>query len=292
MFKYYYGPDTYGAREEIGEMATKEGARIKWLDRGELETLSLSERAAQGSRGLFGKDLLLVRDPSAMPKGIQEDVARAIHDNMGTGVAWDRTSKRNVSLAKAAGKGARQFSALNEVALTSWLEQESAGLGMQFAPGAAQVLIQRLGSDRWRLRGEVARLSLRYQVVDKDIVAKAVPEAAVQHQIFGVLDALVSGRGGQAIRMVQEMLEAGENEFFILAMLAYQFRSLYLVASGNTQDLHSYVVDKRRRVAASRPAKAWAEGLTRITATDFAVKQGRTEPQVALAMLMIGLAGR
>lgn len=292
MFRYFYGEDTFGARQEIDEIANREGARIEFLDREDLEALSLSERAAQGVSSLFGKNLLVVRDPSEMPKGIQGDVVKTTGSPAGLGIVWDRREKRNIKLAKAAGRRARHFPALDSAVLVSWLEGEAVRLGVKFGSGAAQAMIQRLGRDRWRLGCEVARLSLRHDVITPSTIRREVPEAAVQHQIFAVLDALVGGRGGQAIQMVQDMLAAGENEFFIFSMLAHQFRSLYLVASGNTQGLHPYVVEKNRRVAVSRPAAAWSEDLTRITAADFAVKQGKAEAPVALTMLMLALGAR
>jgi len=164
---------------------------------------------------------------------------------------------------------------------------------------AARTMVQRLGSDRWRLIGELEKLALTVINITVAEVTAVVPEPE-QAEIFSVLDALARGEKGRAIEGIQVLLEEGNGEFYILAMLAYQLRTLFVVRSGIDQGLKqfevvreakikSYSVQKNWEVAKRRPAVVWRDALTRVLATDWAIKQGRMDARTGVLMLVAGL---
>lgn len=294
MIQYFYGPDTYGAREEIGKLSRKQGSEIQFLDEENFKERSLADWIGQ-SQGLFGKRLFVVRDPGSMSKAIQEEIARLYsdHGSLTTNhlLLWERgeVDKRS-KVWKAVRHEAREFPLPNVAVLeTEVVAQASAG-GLTLQAGAARALIDRVGPDRLRLRQEIEKLSLGHESVGVAEVEAEVIAREETGDMFAMLDALTAGHIQPALRSMQRQLAAGEGELRIMAMLAHQFRSLYLIAVGATRNLHPYVVQKNMRVAKSKPAGAWLAALTKIMATEFGIKRGKVEARTGLMMLILSLA--
>lgn len=302
MVTYFYGPDTYAARQAIDEIAQREKATIRWVDREQLEVKNIADIVGQQT-GFFGTDLTVVRDPAALPKGLQEDLATYISGvgSSVTWVAWDRVAPdKRSKLWRALAPYAKEWPAWTAPQLTSWLVQHALTLGGTLELSAAQMLVARLGDNRWRLTSELARLLL---VANPVTVAAVEQEVAVteQSQIFTLLDALGRGEREQAVRSVQALLAAGNTEFYILSMLGYQWRTLMVIRSGLEErasagtiarqgKLHPYVVEKNLPLVRPVSLAKWRDGLTRILATDFAIKQGRVDPRTGLLMLVLTLS--
>lgn len=291
MATYFYGEDTYGARQAIDEEVSSSKATLSWIDREDLENRSLAERLGQGTNSLFGKELLVIRDVSGMPKAVRDDVTQAVVTyKEGAVIVWDRggVDKRS-SLWKTLKKRSREFPLLEVGQLVSWVVSYAKELGATIDQQAASALITRVGRDRFMLSHEIEKLSLRYKTIGVSEVEGATLPAKPEVEIFALLDSLSAGKKGYALKKIEEMLSLGESELYILSMLAYQFRVLYLISAGITDSLHSFVVQKNQAVARRKGKQFWLDGLTRVMATDFAVKQGMAEPKTALTMLVLGL---
>lgn len=302
--EYFYGPDSYGAREALQKLAVKEKARLRWVDREQLELKNIADIVGQ-QHGFFGTDLVVIRDPSALPKDLQEDLAASVAGAGGKAlwVAWDRVvpDKRS-KLWRALSPYAEEWPAWQPAQLGVWLEKRAGELAGTLEKPAAQMLIARIGSDRWRLENELKRLLLvgEGSSVPLSLVEREVA-AAEQSEIFTLLDALGRGQRVEAVRSAQALLAAGNNEFYILSMLGYQWRTLLVARAGLDErksaavvaregKLHPYVVEKNLPIAGRLPYARWRDGLTRILATDFAIKQGKVDPRTGLLMLVITLS--
>jgi len=101
--------------------------------------------------------------------------------------------------------------------------------------------------------------------------------------------------------VVKELIESSalSSEFYIMSMLAYQFRVLLIIRAGldaglNQQviaregKLHPFVVQKNSQVAGQASLDFWRDALTKIMATDVAIKQGRIDARTGLLMLVNG----
>ena len=300
MVRFFYGTDTYASREEIGRLAEKLNASIRWLDRSSLEEKSFSDWVAQSS-GLFGRELYVVRDPGNLLKDLQEQLAEA--DSIKCeAVLWQRGKvDKRVRLWQAYRKQAKEFSDMEPVVLARWLVEKAGEAGKgSLDPAAAQLMVQWLGADKWRLLSELERLQLMEPKVTAGMVEREVVRPAVA-DVFVVMDALTSGDKKGAINGVEALLAQGFNEFYVLSMLQRNFRILSAVQGGkkrglSDQDiarlakLHPYVVQKTAVAARRITDERAVEGLTRVAATDFAIKQGRSDAKTAVMMLTMGLA--
>lgn len=286
MVQYFYGEDSYAAREEIEALARKQKAQIEWLASDTLTPQEVTVRLAQGGDSLFGKKMLVVREASRLPAALQERLVALAATNL---VAWDEGQPDRRSLVYRTWKDqAREFAAPTEVDLIAWLKEEAKQRGVGLEDAAGRAMVERLGRDRWRLLSELERLSLIHTEITLDTVKQAVDAQAEGGEVFELLAALVRGERQETIKQLEGLLESGESEFYVLSMLAYQFRMLYLVARGKTRGLSPGVVRRSTAVARQRPATAWLDHLTRVVATDFAIKQGKTDPRTGVTMLVLG----
>jgi DNA polymerase III delta subunit len=302
MVHYFYGRDTYRAREAIGELAEKQRARIRWVDRQDLETTSPGEMLSRGGAGLFGAELAVVRGVEELPTGLQKDLLAAVAaaGKSVSCVVWDRgkPDKRS-AVYRGLRKQATEFGELSRPEIMSWLVARAQHHGGTIDQPAAQMMIDRLGYDRWRLSSELDRLLLINETISEDAVNQSVAETATA-QIFAMLDALARGQRERVIDDVNSLLAAGESEFYILAMLAYQFRTLLVVRRGIDCGQSQAEIAKEAKIKpysvqkSYTPAQRFSESflrdaLTRILATDFAIRQGRMDQRTGLLMLVLSL---
>lgn len=299
MSQYFYGEDTYQAREAIGEIATKENATIRWLGREELLERPLTEWAGQ-RQSLFGTELLVATDPSKLPKVLQAAVLEAVSTHPALNVIlWEREipDKRS-ALFRHCRKDARQFTYRTDAAIVAWLTEIARQKGGTLELTVGQALLTRLGKDGWRLQSELEKLLLQSEKVT---LAQVTEDTAFAEptDIFAMLDTLMTGDRGQALRRLEDLLQQGHGALYALSMLGYQFRTLLIIDHyrGRSPEkiaaatkLHPFVVEKGLRHIRYLPTTWLLDTLTRILATDFAIKQGKIEAKTALILLLWHIA--
>ncbi len=297
---YFHGKDAYRARRAIEGLAVKYKAKTTVLDKDELEKQAPREWIARGVGGLFGKEMLVVRDAQDLPVGLQDEIIEALGEAKSSlCVIWEEEKKGISRFAKAFGKTGNKFDYLGLKEAEDWIKKEADKKGVFLEKDAAKILVGRVGGDSWRLITELERLA----AVDGKVNVKDVEVGVVNSEvaeIFSTLDALVKKNKRKAVRGVERLLEEGNNEFYILSMLAYQFRTLWLVKEGveegksqpqiaREKGINPYAVRKSIGVAKGFSAQYLREALTRILATDFSIKQGRVDARTGLMMLVVGL---
>lgn len=190
----------------------------------------------------------------------------------------------------------------NEVA--AWARERAAARGVDFEPDAIDALVDLIGANLWALSTEIDKLG-QYAAgrpVTGDDVRLLTPQAR-EAGIFDLVDAVVEGRGAQALLLLRRLLDEGtEAPAGIQAMLARQLRHLVraseLLASGADQRAvgeatgltSAFPLRKLMGQARSFPGAAAEAGLRRVEASDHAVKTGRMDDRLALELLVIGLA--
>lgn len=303
MTQYFFGADSYGARQEIGRLAQAESAVVRWLDKDDLADRPARGWLEQGSGGLFGRELLVIRDPAMLPKSIQNEVLTAAHGTRAKCVLWDRGAVDRRSLIyRQLAKVAREFVALSQEQLVSWLRAEAGRQGGGIERSAAGRLIERVGEDRWALKSELDRLLIEQPRVTVTDVERGVT-AQVTGEIFVLLRAVATGEIRKAVRETQALLQEGKSEFYVMTMLAYQFKTLLMIRLGWEEGwrpmeiarwgkMKLFAVEKNLEIARRRPVAYWREGLTRVLAGDFAIKQGKVDSRTGLLLLVMSLAKR
>jgi DNA polymerase III delta subunit len=290
MIRYFFGEDVYAARRAVGELAGD--VPIRWLDREDLDRKPLLSWLDDCSAGLFGRELPVVRDVCGMPKSIQESVVGVVRECADAEcVIWDRAvpDKRSV-LFKALKDSATEYIFPDVSQLVRWLDEEAVSRGGSFERGAARIMVERLGGDKWLLISELERLLLMDDMVAVSAVRDHVVSADVSENIFEMLDALTGGDVTRAIGAVEAHLQSGSNEQYLLSMLSYQFRTLLAIRADVAQAsaVHPFVA-RKQAFRAQRFTVEWLVGaLAKIMATDAAIKMGDVDSRTGLMMLVIG----
>lgn len=296
MLRYFFGDDTFGARQAIGELAHKQGSRIRWVDRDDLFERSVSDWLSQAN-GLFGSELVVFRDVVTWPKVLQEQFLEV----EGSGVVWDREKpdKRN-KLFKAFQKGeSREFSLLSQAQLIDWLGGENVD------SSTASLLVSWIGNDRWKLKSivEYLRLVSESGQITRELIEAHVSPAEVMPDIFPTIEAVAARNAKQALHSISALLRNGESEFYILSMLGYQFKTMVTVRQGldrgwgasdivRERNMKLFPVQKTMPLVRDLSLATLQDVLARILATDFAIKQGKVEARVGLMMLVLAISRR
>ncbi|MDR1924981.1 MAG: DNA polymerase III subunit delta [Planctomycetaceae bacterium] len=94
-------------------------------------------------------------------------------------------------------------------------------------PAAAALLFERIGSEAGLLDQELAKLALMTPPNNPIITAELVEQTTGSWRVqstFDMIDQALAGRTASAIKQLDVLLSAGENEVAILAQIAYSLR--------------------------------------------------------------------
>ena len=187
--------------------------------------------------------------------------------------------------------------------LPRWVEERVREQGGEIEPQAAHQLAAVVGADLRLLDQEIVKL-ITYtnaeRAITKDDVDTLVPYAQVAI-IFDLVDALGRRDGRTAARTLHSLLDAGEHPLGLLAMIVRQFRLLIQVkelqaegvntpAIAKTLGLHSFPAGKLCNQATYFTGAQLEAVYRHLLETDVAIKSGKIETEVALDLLVAGLA--
>lgn len=232
----------------------------------------------------------------------------------------NRTLPANHALLKACRESKecyqRELKRPNDDQLPGWVERRAAQKGVRIAPDAAgllaecvhprsksrqddpQPVLRALDAELTKLAGYVGYVG----TITADDVRLLVTRVHVD-DVFSLVDALGMRQGRLAMRLLQEMLDGGENELALLSMIARQVR-LILAAkehydagrrSGSEvareMRLHSFVADKLLAQAHNLSYAALERAHRLVVETETAIKTG-ADARLALELLVLQICAR
>ncbi|MCX7680477.1 MAG: DNA polymerase III subunit delta [Anaerolineae bacterium] len=197
----------------------------------------------------------------------------------------------------------RQFNPPDSKELPGWIVKRVSKYGGKIEPGAAHQLAAVIGADLRLLDQEILKL-VTYTNAARPITQKDVEllvpyvQAAV---VFDLVDALGRRDGRAAANVLHRLLDAGEHPLGLLAMIARQFRLLLLVKELKAQGLSSRDAAQALNLHPFPTGKLYEQEVYFTAAQlesihrhllniDLAVKSGEIEAEVALDLLVAGLA--
>lgn len=155
-----------------------------------------------------------------------------------------------------------------------------------------------LASSIEQLRLYASRLKRPLAITDGQLFLSA-PQSA---DVFQLIEAVARGDSRRALAEMQALLAAGQAELYLLAMIAYQYRTLISLAEARVKQspatlaralkLSPYVVQKGLLIVGRRPPEDFIAGSALILAYDYQIKTGLVEPRIGLELLIIELAGQ
>ncbi|MBM5789629.1 DNA polymerase III subunit delta [Candidatus Parcubacteria bacterium] len=119
------------------------------------------------------------------------------------------------------------FAHLAGEALSRWTQERVRAKGGTIEPLALRALVERVGSDLWRMDGEIGKLVAYAQ---DSLVTKAMVEALVsasfESRIFELMDALSKKQTKRALELLEQERLSGSDDHYLLTMLGRQVRIL------------------------------------------------------------------
>ena len=193
--------------------------------------------------------------------------------------------------------------------LDAWVRTRAQRAGLHLTARAQRALVARVGADQGALASEIEKLRLYAgdDTVDEHVIERICPRN-LEAEVWDLTDAVGQGRPDVALRALETLRHAGENNSRLLRTLANQMRRIAvaqdILAQGGDADAvrqrfrmgHPYpaqkLAEQARRVT---PAQA-AAALSRIRDCDAAIQRYRRDlpgglhDDVALELLVVDLA--
>jgi len=197
----------------------------------------------------------------------------------------------------------KKFSPPDEKSLPRWVEKRARKRGGEIEPQAAHQLAAVVGADLRLLDQEIVKL-VTYTNAERPITKQDVDtltsyvQAAV---IFDMVDALGRRDGRTAAQTLHRLLDEGEHPLGLMGMIARQFRLLIQVKELKAQGVSKSAIAKTIRLHPFPTGKLYNQA-THFTAAqlevvyrhlldiDVDIKSGKIEAEVALDLLVAGLA--
>lgn len=309
MIQYFFGDDTITARERIAAFAKEEDAQIRWVDKDDIADDSLESILDIAQNSLFGKVVAVFRDPSTFPEHTRAELLAFAEKRSFVGeiIVWDRTiPDARLSFTKKMKKAAHCEAFLqpnDEHSMVAWgaAYAKKQYSDMQCSPAILTEIVRRVGNDVSALASEVAKCSVLVSPTLEDIT-RIVPERGQQEtSAFPLLEAIITKRAQDAVRILGKLIDGGSSERFILSMLAYQFRLFLAVRIGRERGVdisiihratafHPVAIQKAMPVVSRISLSAITEALVRIGATEKSINTSSMDPRSMVTMLVVALS--
>ncbi|HWT89831.1 MAG TPA: DNA polymerase III subunit delta [Solirubrobacterales bacterium] len=148
-------------------------------------------------------------------------------------ICRDKPAAKLAKAVKAAGGEVHEFEAPKARDMPRVLVAEAQRLGFRLDPGAARMLVERMGANPVRLRNELERLALwageggEVGMGDLEEMIADTSEAAV----WSLSDALIEGDAAGALRIAERLIGQGENVTGLIYGLASRLRGACAAAA-------------------------------------------------------------
>ncbi len=282
MIIFLYGEDTFRSQRKLKELEEKFLREVdpsgNSIDKLEGEKLSLSHlRESLSSSSLFvQKRLIVIRNIFAnKSESIFSPLADYLKNFSSNNIIifWDNISGTNLSKNKVKlfnflkksnpekNHFVQEFKPLSNFQTVNWVRQEAQNRGSSISYQAANTLVSFVGNDLWRISNELDKLLYYKQskegksnLIEVEDVRQMV-RGQIDENIFSLTDALGGKNKARAIELLEEQIEAGANQVYLLSMIIRQFKILLQVKEAveaglssrkiiNFLDLHPFVVQK------------------------------------------------
>ena len=206
-----------------------------------------------------------------------------------------------VKWMKKAGLGLERFALPAPWQMTGWITENARQQGGEIESAAAARLSEMVGADTRQAAGEIAKL-LTYVNWSRPITSadvEAVSIVTAEPDIFAMVDALASGDGRSAQKLLHRLMESSD-PFGVWGMIVRQFRLLLqarevIDARGGQREVesmlgvHAFVAEKVLGQAKRFTMGSLEAIYHRLLGIDEDVKRGQVSLDLALDMLVAEL---
>lgn len=308
MILFFYGPNTYAARQQISKLITqyqeKSGSDFG-LERIDGSTVTAEIlRAALLAAPFLANSRLAIIEGLGSNKTVAGGVEDLIADVPETTVAvfYDPEVDQRTSYFKTLSKRAQtvKFEALSVPKLQQWIVRIAREAGAEIERPAISRLLELAGEDQWRLSHEVAKLAAYRSPITVETVAVLVEEVHTE-TVFSLVEAMTAGKPEVALPLYRQLRSNGQNEMYLLTMTIWQLRNLLLAktagrmsagelakAAGMSPYVAGKMLSKRHLFHEGALKSAFVAAID----TDYQIKSGVGRADVLVEQLIYRLAGK
>ncbi|NEU31628.1 DNA polymerase III subunit delta [bacterium LRH843] len=194
-------------------------------------------------------------------------------------------------------------SPLDEEMTGKWLDARALEKGFTLTKDGKERLLERVGPKLLMLASELEKLAL---YVGKDGIANSeivdlLVVRSLEQDVFALIDFAVKGKLDQALIIYHDLLKKKEEPLKLLALLARQLRIYYQVKELSRRSysqkqiashlkLHPYVVKLASQQVGRFDEKKLLLLLEQAADTDYAIKTGKMEKELAVELLLMRLS--
>ncbi len=324
MFYVFHGEDEYSQREELDEMKARLGDEsVVGLNMTVLDgrSLSLDELRTTCDTLPFLSDhrLVIVEGLLARyePRSGAAETGKQRNDPLEAGlraylptmpetaqlVFVDRVAlgERNplLKMAKELGGKIHEFKPVPGTQLSKWISERVHAEGGTISSQAAETLGAFVGSNLRQLAQEVDKLVTyagKKPIEDSDV--HLLVADAREMKVWDLTDALSLRQRDQAVGVLHQLLDDGEQPPVLMAVITRQFRSLMMVKEladarqspdeiARQLHMHPFVAQKSANAARNFTLDRLDAIYRHLLKADLAVKTGQLAPALALDLLVI-----
>ncbi len=175
--------------------------------------------------------------------------------------------------------------------------------GKNLTKAAAELLVELAGDELIRLYSEIDKLAL-FADAEKAITSGHIEQLIGHNRLFNafaVIDSIIAGDAAGALQRARSMFAADRNaQYTVVGAFAFVLRRMFLAKVMLAKGARRDEVEKRLQIWSRKerffslirqmPLDRLAGNLRRLAATDYAIKTGRTKPNVAIEQLVLELA--
>lgn len=264
MFILLYGDDTYRSLQKLNEIKAgfvkktdPSGINIVTLEGEDFNLEKFNNSAVQSGflvtkRLIIAKNLLISKLTQELTSQLIELLPRLKKtDNIF--VFWEagEPDKRTAlfKLLSADKKYTQAFKPLDNYKLTIWVKKYLNENKGKMNARTLQLLTSSIGNDLWQITNELNKL-MAYkngQEITEDDINNFVT-AKINENIFGLTDAIAAGNKKMSLKLLQEQLQIGMNEIYLLTMIIRQFRILARLKPLADQSYPEYQIVKETKL--------------------------------------------
>jgi DNA polymerase-3 subunit delta len=167
---------------------------------------------------------------------------------------------------------------------------------------AAELLVELTGDDLVRLYSEIDKLAL-FADSEKSITVEHVEKLIGHNRLynaFAVIDKCLAGDTGAAVERLRSMFASDRStEYTVVGAFAFHFRRMFNAKVLLNDGVRPDVIAKKLRIWGNvngffaqlrkMSLKQIGDGIQQLAGIDYAIKTGRTKPQVAIERLVLKL---
>jgi len=313
MYYFLYGEDFYSLKKKINAIKEKfKKTDPSLLNIADLSGADLSENnfwtnvlAAPflaSKRLTIVSNFLLENKDDNFKKNLVRDLAKIPESSLVFFVE-DGIPDRRGALFKALNKPGifQKFDLPSSASVGALIDEKTGEAGIKISNDAKNTLILYVGSNLYRAENEITKLILYTQSQNQKNIEVSLVEGMVQPEksagIFDFVDAIGSRNQKSALINFHKLIEAGENELYILSMIVYQFRIMLSVQGllnnkipgssiAKAASIHPFVVTKTINLLRKYSQADLVKKFIRLGETDFAIKSGQIDAKLSILLLI------